>query len=185
MNVDVRVIAATHRDLSEAVAKGAFREDLYYRLNVFSITLPPLRDRIEDIPILIANAMFRISQRTGTSIVGISEEAVERMIEHRWPGNVRELENVTERAMLLADGGLIEPEHLQFTKPTRDSRQQDFSAKNDSLVGQTLSDVERDLIEQTLKACDNNVSETARQLGITRDILRYRMKKYSIRRSGS
>lgn len=185
VSVDVRVIAATHRDLSEAVSKGTFREDLYYRLNVFSMTLPPLRDRIEDISILIANTIHRISDRNRSPIVGISEDAVEHMIEHRWPGNVRELENVIERAMLLAEGGLIEPEHLQFAKPNRDLRMGDTPSRNDNLVGQTLSDVERDLIEQTLKACDNNVSETARRLGITRDMLRYRMKKYSIRRSSS
>ncbi len=179
--LDVRVIAATLRDLSGAVASGAFREDLFYRLNVFPIAIPPLRQRLDDLPALVAELLTRISNRSGTPTSGLTADAVERLLEHDWPGNVRELENVLERASLIAEGGLISEEHIAFgtrEKPLRS----DLENGDDNLVGKRLPELERELIEQTLRACGNNVSETARRLGVTRDILRYRMKKYDIGR---
>jgi len=179
--VDVRVIAATHRELAAAVAQGEFRDDLYYRLNVFPINMPPLRERLGDLPALVAVLLSRIAERAKSPMKGLSEETVARLLSHSWPGNVRELENCLERAFLLAEGELIEADDLQFDVPHTNGLRK-TGPEADDLVGRKLPDLERDLIEQTLRACDNNVSETARRLGITRDILRYRMKKYHIQR---
>jgi len=179
--VDVRVIAATHRDLGAAVAEGLFREDLYYRLNVFPVYLPPLRERMTDLPALVAILLHRMAERTGAPVVGVTEDAMARLLAYHWPGNIRELENCLERGALISEGAPIRAEHLQFERlrpqPSRPGGEQGAS-----LAGRTLADLERELIEQTLHACDNNVSEAARRLDITRDILRYRMKKYGIRR---
>jgi two-component system, NtrC family, response regulator AtoC len=179
--VDVRVIAASHHDLAEDVSNKTFREDVFYRLNVFPIALPPLRDRMQDLPELVATLIQRISSRTAIPMVGLTVEAVEALMGHNWPGNVRELENVLERAALMADGGPIDTDHVNFTaKPPARVRQ---STEQPPLAGQTMQDVEKRLIEETLRECDQNVSETARRLEITRDILRYRMKKYGINRA--
>jgi len=182
MSVDVRIIAATHQDLSAAVSERRFREDLFYRLNVFPIHVPPLRERMEDLPDLLAILLHRISNRTGIAVTGVTQDAVERMVSYHWPGNVRELENCLERAVLLADGAAIQAEHLQFevqrtgTRPTRPT-DGDAGANGEP---RTLAEIEKETIVQALKECDNNVSETARKLDITRDKLRYRMKKYNI-----
>jgi len=180
--VDVRVIAATHRDLAAAVAEGRFRDDLYYRLNVFPIHMPPLRERLEDLPALIAALLYRIAERTNVPIKGLSEDVMEQLLAHDWPGNVRELDNSLERAYLLAEGHLVRAEDLQFDLPAGNG-ERTSRAGDRSLVGRTLPDLEREVIEQTLRACDNNVSETARKLGVSRDILRYRIRKYGIGRT--
>ncbi|HPU83904.1 MAG TPA: sigma 54-interacting transcriptional regulator [Candidatus Latescibacteria bacterium] len=179
--VDVRVIAATHQDLGVAVAEGRFREDLFYRLNVFPIHLPTLAERMEDIPALVAALLYRISLKTNLPLTGMAEDAVERILAHLWQGNVRELENCLERALLLAGGEIIRSVHLQFdtagpgtTLIVRNSAE--------APVGRKLADVEQELVEETLRDCNFNVSEAARRLGISRDILRYRIKKLNISR---
>lgn len=178
VEVNVRVIAATHRDLEKAVERGDFREDLYYRLNVFPIELPPLRNRMTDVPALIAAILRRISDRLDKNTAGVSEKALERMLSYDWPGNVRELENVLERAVILSGGDLVSEEHLLFRQP-REQKSKKSQSEGSSLAGRTLASVEKELIEQTLAECGQNVSEAARRLGVTRDVLRYRLKKYS------
>ena len=181
VKVDTRVIAATHRDLHAAVTDKVFREDLFYRLNVFPITMPPLRDRLDDIPDLVAALLVRISTRTNIAITGLSQDAVSRIMEYRWPGNVRELENTLERAVLLADGGLIDAEHIHFgTHQPGHSGEEHRGGETTPNDVKSLADIERETIVKALQECGNNVSETARKLDISRDKLRYRMKKYNI-----
>ncbi|HOM56881.1 MAG TPA: sigma-54 dependent transcriptional regulator, partial [Candidatus Latescibacteria bacterium] len=179
--VDVRVIAATHQDLGVAVAEGRFREDLFYRLNVFPIHLPTLAERMEDIPALVAALLYKISLKTNLPLTGMAEDAVERILAHPWQGNVRELENCLERALLLAGGEIIRSVHLQFDTAGPGTT---LISRNSTEApgGRKLADVEQELIEETLRECNFNVSEAARRLGISRDILRYRIKKLNISR---
>jgi DNA-binding NtrC family response regulator len=143
--------------------------------------MPPLRERIEDLPALVAVLLYRIAERTKSPLKGLTQDALEQLFAHDWPGNVRELENCLERAYLLAEGELLGGADLQFDVPPTDGARSGRPEET-SLVGRTLPDLEKDLIEQTLGACGHNVSETARRLGISRDILRYRLKKYGIER---
>ncbi|MFH0983854.1 MAG: sigma-54-dependent Fis family transcriptional regulator [Planctomycetota bacterium] len=172
---DVRIIAATNRDLTAAIAAGRFREDLYYRLNVFPIRLPPLRERREDIPALAEHCTARISRQLGRSVVRISNAAMAILAGHRWSGNIRELQNVIERAVLLCDGESIEPAHLP----------QDIAGPASAMLPAqgdgSLWDYERAMIVKALADHHWNQSQAARALGISRDNLRYRVKKYDIR----
>ncbi|MEE0816183.1 MAG: sigma 54-interacting transcriptional regulator, partial [Desulfovibrio fairfieldensis] len=117
--VDVRVLAATHRDLKKAIAEGTFREDLYYRLNVMNIRIPPLRDRVEDIPLLAEHFRLKFNGQYAKSIAGVSTEVMEIFMGHPWPGNVRELEHVIERAFVLCGGEMIRPEHIALEAAAR------------------------------------------------------------------
>ena len=171
---DIRVIAATNRDLSAALASGQFREDLYYRLRVFEIALPPLRERREDI-LPLAEAFAReIGPTVGQPCAGISKEARDALLAYAWPGNVRELRNAIERAVILCDGGLITGEHLPL--PRGGNGRGSAAATG----GQTLEDVERQLVENALKDARNNKAQAARLLGITRAQLYSRLQKYGI-----
>jgi transcriptional regulator with PAS, ATPase and Fis domain len=172
---DVRVIAATNRDLSSALASGDFREDLYYRLRVFEIALPPLRDRKEDILPLAEAFLQEIGPTVGRPAAGISKQAREVLLAYSWPGNVRELRNAIERAIILADGGLITAEHL----PSRPGNGKGAGA-HDSVAGKQLLEVERGLVENALKEARNNKALAARLLGITRSQLYSRIQKYGI-----
>ncbi len=173
---DIRIIAATNRDLSAALARGEFREDLYYRLRVFEIALPPLRERREDILPLAETFVEEIGKTVGRPCAGISKQARDVLLTYSWPGNVRELRNAIERAIILCDGGLITAEHLPEPRPGNGK-----GAASPSLTpGQNLSDVERNLVENALKEARNNKALAARLLGITRSQLYSRIQKYDI-----
>jgi transcriptional regulator with GAF, ATPase, and Fis domain len=181
MKADVRVVAATNRDLATALARGEFREDLYYRLGVFEIRLPPLRDRREDILPMAEAFLEEIGPAVGRPAAGISRQAHEALLSYPWPGNVRELRNALERATILCDGGLITLDHL----PISVGRPEGTAAPAEPMEtfppgGIQLDAVERDLIAKALQEAENNRSRAARLLGITRSQLYSRMQKYGL-----
>src|SRR5947207_4631373 len=178
-SVDVRVIAATNIDPAEAVQKGRLREDLYYRLNVFAMKLPPLRDRKEDLPLLIQAFINEFNARNQRSIAGVDREAM-RMLEHyQWPGNVRELRNVIERATILAPGPFIEPAHLPpvLTNEPGPTRQAEVALG----PGTTLEEAERRLIVMTLQHTRDNKTRAAEILGISLKTLHNKLNKLRLR----
>jgi transcriptional regulator with PAS, ATPase and Fis domain len=181
IHADVRVVAATNRDLKAALGRGEFREDLYYRLNVFAITLPPLRARGEDILPLAETFLEELGPRVGRPAAGISRAAREILLGYAWPGNVRELRNVLERATILCDGGLITPEHLPAELVLREEASL-AAATSGALPsgGVDLQLVERDLIVKALEASRNNRARAARLLGLTRAQLYRRLQKHGI-----
>ncbi len=173
---DVRIIAATNRNLAEALARGDFREDLYYRLRVFEIALPPLRERKEDILPLAESFVEEIGKTVGRPCAGISKEARDALLANPWRGNVRELRNAIERAIILCDGGLITAEHLPPPRPGNGKG----AAAPATSSSQSLGDVERALVENALKEARNNKALAARILGISRSQLYSRIQKYNI-----
>jgi transcriptional regulator with GAF, ATPase, and Fis domain len=189
LRTDARVVAATNRNLSRAIALGQFREDLYYRLNVFAIQLPPLRERREDILPLSEGLLAEIGRGIGRPPAGISHDARERLMEYPWPGNVRELRNILERAAILCEGGLITAEHLAVSVPAplapaplpegpiaATSTQAAAPAPPSSSTD--LQRMERQMIEQALHTARFNKSKAAKTLGLTRHQLYVRMRKY-------
>jgi DNA-binding NtrC family response regulator len=178
LRVDVRVIAATNQDLRAALEQGAFREDLYYRLNVVPINIPPLRERKEDIPYLVEHFLAKYSEETGGRVHSITPAAMEKLIAYHWPGNVRELENIIQRAMVLAPGPALEPGDIQLDSARR------AAATADGIPflpeGMTLDQYEQQLIREALRRCDGNKSQAARLLGLTRNALRYRLTQMGI-----
>ena len=182
ISIDVRVIAATNRDLSLTVQEGGFREDLFHRLNLFSVNSPPLRERIEDIPILAEHFLENANRSFGRSVQSISSDAMSRLIEYRWPGNVRELKNTVERSVLIADGDVLVSKYL----PPHISRQVDDKGPQIVTGGtqdlnETVRNVERQLIVDSLDRCDGVQRKAAKMLGITERVLWYKVKKYSIK----
>jgi transcriptional regulator with GAF, ATPase, and Fis domain len=173
--VDVRVIAATNRDLAEEVAKGRFREDLYYRLRVLPIHLPPLRERKDDIIQLAQYFIIEFSRAFNKRVVGIDPSAVERLTAHTWPGNVRELRHTIERAVLLAEGEYLSAVDCGLGDPTPSEHA--FQLPTGGLV---LSDVERSLVHQALQATGWNLVRAGRLLGLNRDQIRYRIEKFGL-----
>jgi transcriptional regulator with GAF, ATPase, and Fis domain len=181
LKADVRVLAATNRDLQAGIARGTFREDLYYRLAVFDITLPPLRERTEDIPLLVDAFLESAAHSVGRPAAGISDEARAKLLEYRWPGNVRELRNVVERAVILCEGGLITQEHLPLSVTTANEPAPASTASSAStLTGMTVDAAERELIVNALARSGNNKSKAARLLGLTRAQLRSRIEKHGL-----
>jgi len=184
--IDCRVIAATNRDLAVEVEKGTFREDLYYRLNVVSIAMPPLRERIGDVPILAEHFASRFAKMNGKRFLGISADAVAMLNKWKWPGNVRELENAMERAIILMPGEYIGerelPERMQAARGTAFTKAafQRFENQRCDVSKQwpTLEAVEKQVILETLKRLDNNKTEAAKALGITRKTLYAKLNKY-------
>ncbi len=178
-HIDVRVLAATNVDLRAALEQGTFREDLYYRLNVLPINIPPLRERKADIPFLAEHFVKKLGKDLGSSAQSISEAAIQRLLEYHWPGNVRELENVIERSMVLAGGPVLEAGdiRLDLAPKTRVA-----SAATDGFLpeGMTLDDYERSIIREALHRADGNKSQAARLLGLTRNALRYRLSQMGI-----
>ena len=169
--VDVRVISATNTDLKQATGKGAFREDLLYRLNTVEIALPPLRDRREDVPVLAGHFLGIQCSRYGRELKGFAPQALDLLAGHQWPGNVRELEHAVERAVLMASGNQIEAEDLGL--------QHDPSGTA-PLDEMTLEQAERLLIERALRRHDGNVSRTARALGLSRSALYRRLQRHGL-----
>jgi two-component system response regulator HydG len=162
LQVDVRLVAATNRRLADLVAKGQFREDLYYRLNVITVSIPPLRERPEDIPLLVDHFLRRYSQRNQRSIAGITKEAMERLIEYHWPGNVRELENTIERAIVLTRDATIGVDALPPTILTSSRIPTQIVVP----IGTKMKDVQRRMISETLKQTHGNRELAAKLLGI-------------------
>jgi two-component system response regulator AtoC len=178
VRVDVRVIAATNRDLEEAVKQGKFREDLYYRLNVLPIALPPLRDHPSDIPLLVTYYVDRFNREFKKRVRGVSPEAMERLQRHSWPGNIRELRNVVERAVLLAERDILTPE--QFPMFVARPAASGFELPPG---GVNLEELERDLVVQALARAGGNQTRAAALLGLNRDQIRYRIEKFGLSRS--
>jgi DNA-binding NtrC family response regulator len=172
IRVDVRVIAATNRSLEEMMKEGEFREDLYYRLNVFSLQIPPLRERQDDVPVL-AEHFVRNSAVTQKRTVRISEAAMGVMRHYHWPGNVRELENVIERALILCDAGVIEPEHLPLGVRLEPS----FRPTEDDGRLVTLEEVERRYVKRVLQECKGHRQKAATILGISERNLYRKLKE--------
>jgi transcriptional regulator with GAF, ATPase, and Fis domain len=179
LRADIRVVAATNRDLMEAIARGTFREDLYYRLGVFEIHLPPLRERPEDIMELAVDFLKELGQTVGKPPAGISVEARDQLLAYRWPGNVRELRNAIERAVILADGAVIRPEHLPFAS-ARPATVDAAAGIALPAAGLDLEDVERTLVLKALAQARHNKSRAARLLGLTRSQLYSRIEKYGL-----
>jgi DNA-binding NtrC family response regulator len=183
IRVDVRLLAATNRDLRAALEEGTFREDLYYRLNVVPIDIPPLRAHKEDIPGLANLFLARFAKESGRSeiITGISSAAMQLLVSHYWPGNVRELQNVIERACALAQGGELQSADIQFDSPRNRSASSSDAASDRFLPdGMTLDQWEDEMIRESLKRAGGNKSQAARLLGLSRNALRYRLSKIGI-----
>jgi DNA-binding NtrC family response regulator len=177
--VDVRVIAATNVDLRAALEQGRFREDLYYRLNVVPINIPPLRERKEDIPFLAIHFVKKLSKDLGSVAKEISPAALDVLLEHSWPGNVRELENTLERSLVLASGEILQPHDIRIEAPRNHAGSLPQQAP---LLppGETLEHWEQMMIREALRRANGNKSQAARLLGLTRNALRYRLSQMGI-----
>jgi two-component system NtrC family response regulator len=170
IKADVRLICATNQDLMKKISEGNFREDLYYRLNVITMELPPLRDRKDDIKPLIDHFINKLAEKGRKKVMGVSREALNKLVRYDWPGNIRELENVIERALVLCRGDWIESADIPLKV---ESEKQDFR-------GESLADMEKQHIRDMLGKTSWNLIETATRLGIHRNTLRLKMKEYGI-----
>lgn len=177
IKVDVRLIAATNRDLRAALEQGTFREDLYYRLNVVPIDIPPLREHKEDIPDLANLFLIRLGQQSQKKLEGIKPEALRKLMDFHWPGNVRELENIVERACALAPGPFIEASDIQIDHVAGRNHSGQLPVLPE---GKTLDQWEDELIREAYRRANGNKSEAARMLGLSRNALRYRLEKIGI-----
>ncbi len=176
INCDVRVIAATNRNLEEAIKENEFREDLYYRLNVFPVYVPALRERLNDIPLLVDRFIQKSNNKNGTDILRISSSAIEMLMIYRWPGNIRELENCIERAAILSTDRVIRPQHLPPTLQTASSSGTGSKGTLQSIVDK----VEKQLIIDALTSNKGNVLQSAKDLGISNRKLGLRIDKYEL-----
>lgn len=192
IQVSVRIISATNRDLEEQVRKGHFREDLYYRLKVIPIRVPALRERREDIIPLAKHFMHEFNKAFGKDFKSISQEAEKMLLEYPWPGNIRELRNIFERTVLLEDGDAIEPRHLKLSAEERSGDGKSIASKIDEILSagdlpsggilleELMEEIERSLITKAFACANQNQSRTAQLLNMKRDRLRYRMKIYGM-----
>ncbi len=176
-NVDVRVIAATNVDLRAALEEGRFREDLYYRLNVVPINIPPLRQRREDIPFLAFHFVAKLSKELGSRTREISPAAVDKLLDHAWPGNVRELENTIERSLVLAAGDTLQPGDIRLEEARGISAAAQSQQAPLLPEGETLEHWEQMMIKEAMRRSNGNKSQAARLLGLTRNALRYRLSQ--------
>jgi len=178
IRVDARIISATNRNLEEEIGAGRFREDLYYRLNVVTLNVPPLRERSVDIPLLADFFLARYARKNHRNLKGIHSRAMDLLLRHAWPGNVRELENVIERAVIMARGNMVMPESLPASFDDRQSRE----SNRDPILasGRSLKDVEKEMILKTLEDMGGNRTRTAELLGISRRTLQMKLKDYGI-----
>ncbi len=185
LSVDVRIIAATNRNLEEGIKTGHFREDLYFRLNVISLELPDLRDRVEDIKPLTRRFIEMFSSELNVQIEGISDAACRLLQNYHWPGNIRELKNVIERIFLLERPQVIEPWHLprslRNASMNRVDQEVTVSDSDAFFEGKSLDDVEKYVLNRALKKAGHNQSQAAKLLKISRDQMRYKMKKYDLK----
>src|SRR6266516_3658590 len=181
ISVDVRVIAATNRDLRAMVADGRFRDDLYYRINVLSVDVPPLRERRADIPDLIEYFLKKHTRNTSRLVRGLTTETKRMMQDYSWPGNVRQLESAIERAILLCEGDMITPEDMPL-EVRQESRPASEGAFKLPPQGIAFEDMERDLITQAMQQTDYNITKAAKLLGLTFRTLQYRLDKFGIKK---
>ena len=178
-HIDVRVIAATNADLRAALEQGTFREDLYYRLNVVPLNIPPLRERKEDIPFLAEQFVKRLAPANGSAVRSITDAAIQRLMGYHWPGNVRELENVIERSLVLCSGTLLDAADIRLDTSPRARRQEQGGAYS-LPEGMSLDEYEQAIIRDALERAGGNKSQAARLLGLTRNALRYRLTQMGI-----
>ncbi len=180
IKVDVRIIAATNKMLSEEVKKATFREDLYYRLNVVPIDLPPLRERREDVPLLVDHFLRIYNEKNSRNVQGFHPRALDALMRYSWPGNIRELENVVERTVILTREDYVAFQELpqQIQEASGDTLSE--QARDGIRSGMTIKEMERELIISTLEDNDNNRTRSARILGITRRTLQHKLKEYNI-----
>src|SRR3989338_639592 len=178
--IDVRIIAATAKDLMEEIKKGNFREDLFYRLNVVPIKIPPLRERQGDIPLLVNHFIERYAKKFGKAVKGISDMAMNLLISYAWPGNVRELENIIERAVILEDTEVIREENLPFTKKTGQSLYQIEELSNGLSIKKAEEELEKTLIRKALEMTNGNKTKAAHLLEISHRALIYKIKEFGL-----
>jgi DNA-binding NtrC family response regulator len=195
LKVDVRLVTATNRDLQKEVASGNFREDLFYRLNVVPIHLPPLRERSGDIPLLVEHFVSKFNERLKKQVVRVEDDALAHLVAHSWPGNIRELENVLERSILFSDGPAIRARDLPPElagapaadaplRPLEPGTSRPSGAPEGSLkemVRQETERLERELIQRALDETGGNVTQAARKLKISRKSLQNKMKEFGLR----
>jgi two-component system NtrC family response regulator len=177
IRADVRVISATNRDLEARIREGAFREDLFYRLNVVVMSIPPLRERKADIPLLTEHFLERYARENGKEIDGLSREAKDLLLKYDYPGNVRELENIIERAVVISRGPVISVEDLPFQERAPGNG----TERSGSLMKDSVEALEQRLIEDAMRQVNNNQSRAADLLGISERMLRYKLKKYGLK----
>ncbi len=177
--VDVRIVCATHRDLSKMIADGAFREDLYYRLNVIEIRIPALRERIADVPLLAQHFLTKYAAQNGKGVRSCSDEAMALLVRQAWPGNVRQLENVIERAVVLAEEPVLTPIHF----PTLRGEIESAASKSTAVAipGSSLAAIEREAILRTIESVAGSTSRAAKILGISPRKIQYKLKEYQTR----
>lgn len=177
LKVDVRLIAATNRDLRDALEEGTFREDLYYRLNVVAIDIPPLRERKEDIPPLAEFFLDKFARESGKTVRGITPQAMQALEDFHWPGNVRELQNIMERAVTLSSGEMLDVADIRLDRPAGRA-----TAETEPVLphGFTLEQWEDQMIREALRHANGNKSQAARSLGLSRNALRYRLSKIGV-----
>ena len=178
-HIDVRVVAATNQDLRAALEQGTFREDLYYRLNVVPMNIPPLRERKEDIPFLAQHFVTKLGPDTGNRVRDVTDAGIVKLMSYHWPGNVRELENVIERSLVMCSGERLDAADIKLEMAPR-SRAQADQADRFLPDGLTLDQYEQDLIREALRRADGNKSQAARLLGLTRNALRYRLTQMGL-----
>jgi two-component system response regulator HydG len=177
LKIDVRLIAASNKDLKDEIQKGNFRDDLFYRLNVVSLNVPPLRERKEDIPLLAQHFLEVFAERNHRAIKGFTPRALEKIMAYSWPGNIRELMNAVERAVILTRADVLDEEEIALIMEDRGGKK-DSTDRDQSLSNLSLEDVEKQSILETLKNCGGNKSEASRRLGITRKTLRFKLQRY-------
>jgi transcriptional regulator with PAS, ATPase and Fis domain len=173
--IDLRLICATNLPLYEMVKENRFRQDLLYRINTIEIEIPPLRDRVEDIPLLAYHFLKLYASRYGKNISKISEGAMTRMTKHPWPGNIRELQHSLERAIILSNSSVLQPEDFNFTAPIAKETDQQIN-----LDQFNLDEVEKLLIRKVLKKYNGNITQAAAELGLTRSSLYRRLEKHGL-----
>ena len=185
LSVDVRLIAATNRNLLQRVKEGKFREDLFYRLNVFPIHIPPLRERTEDILPLTDHFIEKFNRKLGRNVEGIDPEVRERLLAYPWPGNIRELEHLIERLVLMAEGPLLTmqfvPPEIAVPRPASPGEEQSETPGHDVLKSH-MEEMERQIIARCLEECGGNVTRAAERLGLSRKGLQLKMIKHHLRK---
>ena len=187
--MDVRLVFATHRDLEKLVAEGSFREDLYYRLYVFPIHLPPLRERKEDVPLLAYHFLNKMMERSGKKVSEISEGVLRLLGDYHWPGNVRQLENVIEQSVISCEGNVIEPRHLPPAVTKREfpsdipipRTNREFVALKRTIREKAVADLEKEFVLEALERNSWNVTRAALDVGMQRPNFQALMRKHEIR----
>ena len=190
VKVDTRVIAATNQNLADLIIQGKFRKDLFYRLNIISIEVPPLRDRKEDIPLLVEDFIKKFTKNTKRKIESVSNEALVRLMDYDWPGNIRELENVIERAVILSKGPVIAPHDLPECCLHKKAGEKSVSANGDNngngcKLKDALREPEKDLLVKALDSVSWNRNEAAKKLGINRTTLYKKMRQLGLLKNGN